>query len=84
MTFKQYDEKGVCRMRVGLNETTFYNEKGEVTLTLNASNPVVIDQQKREWVGLEPSDWPLPQYEYSPDFQVGAQWAADILKEKNK
>ena len=38
---------------------------------------------ERKWVGLEPSDWPLPQYEYSPEFQVGAQWAADILKEKN-
>ena len=55
MTFKQYDEKGVCRICIGLNETTFYNEKGEVTLTVDASNPVASEyhtQPKREWVGL--------------------------------
>lgn len=38
---------------------------------------------EREWVGLTFDDWALPQYEYSADFQIGAQWAADRLKEKN-
>ena len=38
---------------------------------------------KREWVGLTPDDWPLPKFEYSVDFQVGAQWAEKKLREKN-
>ena len=42
-----------------------------------------VNAMSKQWVGLEPSDWPLPQYEYSQDFQIGALWAADILKEKN-
>ena len=55
-----------------------------VAVELNGGiESVMAELPKREWVGLEPSDWPLPQYEYSPEFQVGAQWAADILKEKN-
>jgi len=38
---------------------------------------------QRQWVGLTPDDLPLPLYEYSPDFQVGMQWAEAKLKEKN-
>jgi len=40
-------------------------------------------EQKSEWIGLTPDDLPLPLYEYSPDFQVGMQWAENKLKEKN-
>ena len=45
--------------------------------------PLYTTPPQREWVGLTQDDWPLPQFEYSSDFQVGAQWAADILKAKN-
>lgn len=43
------------------------------------TSPVFI----KPWVGLTIADWPLPQYEYSADFQVGAQWAEATLKERN-
>ena len=42
-----------------------------------------LSEPKKEWVGLKQDDWPLPQYEYSADFQIGAQWAADKMKDKN-
>ena len=59
------------------------SDNPDIQLRAATALRAALAQPEREWQGLTFDDWPLPQYEYSADFQIGAQWAEAKLKAKN-
>lgn len=75
-----------CRMRIGQDSVTWYNEKGDVTIHINSSNKVTTYPEnisKKEWVGMTEEDFVCVHQLCDTPFQA-AEYTEHLLKEKNK
>jgi hypothetical protein len=83
----------VCRMRIGQDSVTWYDEKGNVTMRVDSSNKVTTKPQVKQeqdepkkWVGLmeeEIREILVKFYAYNPRLVSFAQEIQAKLKEKN-
>jgi hypothetical protein len=94
---KQEQDEPVCRMRVGQDSVTWYDDKGSITMHVDSSNKVTTNPQPKqeqdepvEWVSLTDEEIFEAEHSVPDDVITDYDWCIyfakaieDKLKQKN-